>query len=181
LRVSDTAKMLARKWESDEEKASLAAMLHDVAKSMNPQKLAKMKIALPENIRDLYDQFEPVWHAFAAPYVAKKKFGVSAPGVLSAMRWHTTGRAKMTRLEQIIFVADFVEPGRKFPLSADLRRQAMEDLDAATYGVCLATLLHLMRRGAVIHPHSWSCRNYYVKMLSAKRISEVSEIVMSKA
>ena len=69
-------------------------------------------------------------HAVPGAAAARRLFGESE-AVCAAIRWHTTGRAGMTRLEKILYLADMIEPNRDYPGVENLRRLAREDLDAA--------------------------------------------------
>ena len=74
----------------------------------------------------------------------KEKYGVTDPAILSAIRWHTTGRAGMTQLEQILFIADYIEPGRnKVAELPYFRRIAFEDLDETCYLILQNMLAYL--------------------------------------
>jgi len=132
--VRYTACALAMAFGDDLMTAQAAGLLHDCAKQIpDDEKLKlcrKYKIDVPA-----FEKAHPfLIHARLGAVMAKEKYGVTDPAVLSAIRWHTTGRAGMTRLEQIIFIADFIEPGRTKVKELPFFRQiAFEDLDEACY------------------------------------------------
>ena len=85
--------------------------------------------------------------------VAERIFGENE-AVVSAICYHTTGKANMNLLEKIIYIADYVEPNRTIPGVEELRRLAFTDLDAAMKLGLEMTLEHLSRQGAEVSPES---------------------------
>lgn len=112
LGTAECAKLLAKKFSFDEEKAYLAGLLHDCAKCFSNDKLLeiiKKNLVVDENEMLNYKTL----HAPVSSYVAKKNFGVCDESILSAIRWHTLGRLEMTDFEKIIFLADKIEPNTR--------------------------------------------------------------------
>lgn len=162
---------MATRWGENPDNAYLAGLLHDIAKSLTP---AQLPVLQP-----LYQEFPPIWHSFAAPYLLKKEFRVTNSAVLAAVRWHTTGRPKMARLSQILYVADFVEPGRSITFAEALLQLAYRDLDGATFGTTVACLRHLLKKGQRIHSYTWRCYDYYHDQLSPKDRARITPLVTS--
>jgi len=147
LGVADTAAMLAERFGADVEKARVAGLLHDCAKEYGKKEL----LALGEKAGHVWseeDMASPqLWHAIVGPYVAEQKYGVHAPQVLSAIRWHTTGKRELSLLEKIVFTADYIEPNRdKADHLAEIRYLAFEDLDFCVYRITEDTLRYLAAR-----------------------------------
>ena len=124
------ALLLAKRWCVDLDDAREAAILHDITKRLKPEE----NINLLENhgipVGKLEFAEEKLLHAQTGAVLAKSVFGVSDE-VAGAIRWHTTGRAGMSALEKIIYLADYIEPERDFPGVNDLRAAAYEDIDKA--------------------------------------------------
>ncbi len=116
----------------DKEKAFLACALHDVCKAMThvPKEYEQ------ELLFDMPDPCPPVEHAFLGSYVARDLFDIEDEDVLNAIKFHTTGRANMSRLEQLVFIADLIEKGRSFEGVDRLRELVHNDFDEGFY-VCL--------------------------------------------
>ncbi len=167
--MAEVAQELAAHWKVNTEAAYLAGIVHDVAKPLTPHQLPVL--------HRLYEDFPPIWHSFAAPYLLRKEFQIKNAAVLSAVRWHTTGREKMARLSQILYVADFVEPGRSISFAPDLLKLAYRNLDGATFGATLACLQHLLKKGQRIHSYSWRCYDYYYDQLSSKDRAQITQLV----
>ncbi|GHU61955.1 hypothetical protein AGMMS49983_02570 [Clostridia bacterium] len=135
-RVMDLAADMAGRFGEDPEKAALAALLHDYEK--NPK-------AGTEN--DLV-------HGAMAAEAAKDIFAVSDENVLNAIRWHTTGRAGMSNLELIVFLADTVEPGRSYESIGRLRDHCLEDLERGAHQVLVELKKYLEKKGLQVSSHT---------------------------
>lgn len=165
-RVAETAVSLSKRWGVSEEDAYLAGLLHDVAKKLTPELLEKQGVYVsPESVA-LYAAYPKVWHAFAAPLVLQAKFPTLPESVLSSVQWHTTGTMDMSVLSQIVYVADFIEPGREAHGVEFVRELAFESLDEATFGLATCSLLFLLKHAHVIHPQTLLCLDYYRGLLS---------------
>lgn len=143
---SETAAKLARVHGVNEEDAARAGILHDITKALN----GREQLRLCEKYGIMTDGFEREYtkllHAPTAAAVAKHVFGEN-DAVCTAIRWHTSGRAGMSTLEKIIYVADYMEPNRDFPGVEELRRLAYEDLDEAMLLGLEMTRQQLSERG----------------------------------
>ncbi len=105
-------------------------------------------------------------HGKAGACLAKDKFGVDDEDILNAIRYHTTGRPKMTLIEKIVFVADYIEPNRKKADNlTELRQMAFENLDEAVLAILEQTLDYLNESGKEIDRHTVITRDYYKKLL----------------
>ncbi len=121
---------LASRWNADEENAREAAILHDITKklTMDEQLLLCDKYGIINDNVELSNL--KLLHAKTGAAVARDMFGVSDE-VYDAIRWHTTGRAGMTLLEKVVYLADYIEPSRDFDGLEDLRRLCYENIDDA--------------------------------------------------
>ncbi len=149
--VMYTAQALAMKHEVSLEDAGVAGILHDVAKEMDEDELLHYcnKHNIPISPAEKAAPY--LLHGKAGAYIAKKKYGIGEEHILDAIRFHTTGRAQMTMLEKIIFVADYIEPGRKqYDNGSDssdtlyaIRKEAFTDLDRACALIMRRTIEYL--------------------------------------
>lgn len=158
LRVMDTALALAEQYKADAGKVAYAALLHDYAKCFTIDELKKYIIhyKLPQAL--LHYHFE-LWHGPVGAKIAEIEFGIKDEDILHAIYYHTTGRKHMTRLEYIIFVADYIEPARSFPGVQEVRALAKNDLRIATRAALKNTIIYLMKKDSVIHPDSFGAYN----------------------
>ena len=159
LGTEETAAALALRWGADEESARRAALLHDCTKKFDKE----LQLALCRQYGIEPDAAErregKLLHAITGAAVAYADFGVSGE-VRDAIRWHTTGKADMTLLEKIIYLADYIEPTRDFCDLTELRRLAFEDLDGALLLGFTMAVEDLREKGMVVHPDSVRARDY---------------------
>ena len=167
LGVEQTARQMARVFGEDEEKAALAGLLHDCAKCMPLSQM--IKAARRADVDPVMKESKALMHAVAGRCVAQDVYGVQDEDVLGAIRWHTTGRAGMTRLEKIIYLADVIEPNRKpYPGLEDLRALCMQDLDGAMHTALRMSLEHVREQGKTLHPDTLAALADYEPELTQK-------------
>lgn len=163
LRVRDMAKILAEKHTISVPDAEQAALFHDIAKNDAKESLEERLIK--ENVDKRYLSFHhELWHAPIGAIIARDEFGVENEDVLNAVRYHTTGRARMSPLEKLIYVADMIEPGRYFPGVEKLRELALENLDVAMGACIYQSVQFLIGKKAQVFPDSIDCYNEHVIM-----------------
>ena len=157
LGVAYTAAALAMCYGEDILKAELAGILHDVAK-------AKKSFELKDDMKGYIDPYTDgdyvaliadkapqILHAIYAPYLAKKDYKIEDKDILSAIRWHTTGKKDMTMLEKIVFVADYIEPNRKkLPDLDKIRTLSFHDISEAVKVIAKSTIEYLGSQGMYI-------------------------------
>lgn len=133
-RVAETAVAMARREGADVRKAEIAALLHDCARNLPPEKLNSLveELGLPDRYRDNVN----LSHSKVGAAFAGRLFNIDDREILDAISYHTTGRCRMTTLEKIVFLADAIEPGRDYPGVEAIRDAADESLDRG----CLKSL-----------------------------------------
>lgn len=145
LGVAYTASCLAMAHGESMEEAMAAGLLHDCAKSMHGSEL--MAICEKGNLwMNAAERSNPtaLLHAKVGAYLAEHKYGVTDDNILNAIRYHTTGRPDMSKLEKIIYIADYIEPGRKQLAELEMiRRIAFQDLDWTMEKILSNTLAYL--------------------------------------
>jgi predicted HD superfamily hydrolase involved in NAD metabolism len=142
--VMYTCGALAMRYGYDLEKAMLAGLMHDCAKCMPNAKKLKMAEKNHLDISDLERKNPFMLHAKLGALLAQKKYDIDDEEILSAIRWHTTGRPQMSLLDKIVYVADYIEPKRdKAPNLKEIRQMAFEDLDQALLKILEDTLGYL--------------------------------------
>lgn len=150
LGVEYTAACLAMRYGADIYKAELAGLLHDCAKEFSTEELRVMSHGESGTDKTL--------HAVCAPIVARDKYGVEDAEILSAVRWHTTGKANMALLDKIIFVADFIEPSRKMiTILPEIRRIAFEDLTYAVFRLSEETIPYIQMNNLPMDTNTIEC------------------------
>ncbi len=168
--VRFTAASLAMAHGIDYRKAELAGLLHDSAKCIPDTK--KLRLCEKNGIAmsDVERENPFLLHAKLGAYIAEEKYDVHDPEILDSIRSHTTGKPAMTPLEQIIFIADYIEPRRnKSPNLAAIRRMAFRDLDETCYMILKDMLLFLQSRSSKIDPTTMEAFNFYEEVHEDRR------------
>lgn len=170
-RVIDTAVELGRRFGGDEKQIELAGAFHDYAKYRDKEEMKQCILDhnLPGNMLDYHSE---LWHGPVGAVLVKKEHGIEDEQILSAIEWHTTGHAGMTRLEKIIFLADYIEPGRSFPGVEEVRKAAELDLDEACFLASRNTISYLVSKQMLVYPETVHAYNGLQKELKRKRRDE---------
>ncbi|MBR5154915.1 MAG: bis(5'-nucleosyl)-tetraphosphatase (symmetrical) YqeK [Clostridia bacterium] len=170
--VAETAQSLATMWGEDSSLAFLAGLVHDCAKEV-PVQDAVMKLSASGYVLDEVEKSSPALiHAPLGALLAKEIFGINDQIVLDAIRYHTTGRTNMSLLEKIIYVADFIEPNRRYRESKIIRDLAFTDLDKAVLAEADMVIKFTIDKGRLIHPDTVIARNYYLKLTKEGKRNE---------
>ncbi len=167
--VVDTAVVLAKEWGCDLEKARLAALLHDCAKYLDKEVKCSLCAKYDVSVSNIEFANSELLHAKAGALLAYERYKIEDRDVLSAIFYHTTGKPNMSLLEQIIFVADYIEPGRvhsdKLP---EYRKLALSDLNLVTAKILKDTVKYLKKQAdkqVVIDPQTNEAYEFYKKYL----------------
>lgn len=156
--VTETAIDLAKQYGADVKKAELAAIFHDYAKF---RPIEEMKdIVISEKMpADLLEYGEELLHAPVGAYLVRKEVGIIDPEVLAAIAYHTSGGVNMTLLDKVVFLADYIEPGRSFPGVEEVRQLAKENLDSAIILAVSNTLAFLIKNNQAVYPDTFHFYN----------------------
>ena len=164
LGVADEAMKLAARYGGDElvKKAETAGLLHDCAKDYPKDMKLRFCKEYHVPIDDVMKKQIDLVHPFLGAEVAKREYGVTDNEILEAIKWHTTGKRDMSVLDKIIFIADYIEPGREsFDGLEKARELAYEDLDKATAYILESTIQYVKDRNRALHPYSAEALEYY--------------------
>ena len=131
LNVRKMAVKLAKCHDADEDRAALAALLHDAAKEISKDEMRAIMKAHPEYAEGGEKRPTPVWHGICAAILARTEWGVEDEAVLSAIACHTAGKPGMSKLDKILYLADMSSAERDWPGVNKLRKLERKDLDAA--------------------------------------------------
>ncbi len=154
---------LAQRYGADRDKAYIAGLLHDVAKGKCGCELQQLASEYDISIDDVEADNIELIHGRLGAAMIKKQLGIDDEEILSAIRWHTTGRRGMTLLEKIIYIADLIEPSRDFIGVDDIRSMAYEDIDLAMRKALQEVIGFVKKRGFALHPNSIEAYNDYTK------------------
>lgn len=162
--VKDISWSLAIVHDCDMNKAVIAGIMHDYAKS------------LPDNIQirecetynlpiSEYERKSPyLLHGKLGAYYSKVKFGITDEDILNAITYHTTGRPNMSTLEKIVFIADYIEPNRSsvhIPTLNHIRKLSFKDLDKAVASILSNVIRYLTDSKTLIDKTTLDAWDYY--------------------
>ena len=159
----EEAVRMAERWGEESSLAAAAGILHDCTKKLayeeQLQLIRKYDILCEDDLLNA----PKLLHAVTGSAVAEHEFTMPE-AVVSAIRWHTTGKAGMTLLEKIIYLADYIEPTRCFDGLNELRRLAYEDIDAAMALGLKMSVADVTARGNVPHADSLAAYDYFLNL-----------------
>lgn len=164
--VMYTAASLAMCHGGDVQKALIAGLLHDCAKCIPFEE----KFALCEKYQIKISPVErrnpELLHAKLGASIAADKYEIQDEDIINSIASHTTGRPEMSLLEKIVYISDYMEPGRK-PLSnmGDVRRLAYQNIDECLYRILKDSLVYLKSRDMAIDPMTEKTYFYYREIL----------------
>lgn len=142
--VRYTAQAMAMCFDEDMEKAGYAGMLHDCAKYLSDNEMLEACRRYKISITEAEKKKPSLLHAKVGQVFAREVYGITDDSILSAIRWHTTGKPAMSTLEKIIYIADYIEPNRRpLPQMEQIRNMAFTDLNKTMYMILASTLSYL--------------------------------------
>ena len=159
LGCRDAAVELARQYGENEVDAARAGLLHDITKALD----GPLQLTLCSEYDILLSKFSQenpkTLHALTGSLVAEQVFGENQ-AVVTAIRYHTTGRPAMSRLEKILYLADYIEVNRNFPGVDRLRAAAHRSLDEGMLMGLEMTLFQLREQKRQISQNSIDAARY---------------------
>ena len=160
--VAEKAKHLAEKYGSDPEKAYTAGLVHDIMKNQSVEEMSELIESDGQVLSDNEKAITVTLHAVAGEVYLRKELGVTDEELLSAVRWHTTGKENMSLFEKIIYVADLVSDDRDYPDVREVRQLAEENLDKTLLRGLSFTIEDNAKKYKPIHNDTVKAYNYYL-------------------
>lgn len=159
LNVMERAVELANIHGADPQKAELAGLIHDIEKN-TPIKILLQTLEKSDILLSSVDLASPpIWHAPCGFLYARDALGIRDEDVLNAIRYHTTGRAGMSKLEKVVYLADLTSADRDFSDVKKVRKLSEQDLDEAIFYSLQYLLGDLVEKGMPLQPDSLACYN----------------------
>lgn len=162
LAVAEEAKRLARKYGEDEARLFTAGLLHDAMKDSSPEEQLKLLDEDGIMLSDIEKSAKKLWHAISGEVFARRVVGIDDKEILSAIRYHTTAKAGMTKFEKLLYVADFTSADRDYDGVDAVRSAADRDLDEAMEEGLGFTVSDLAGQRRPIHPDTVDAYNEIV-------------------
>ena len=168
VNVARAAYALAERWDADPERAYLAGLLHDCCKELPFPEQKELMQQGPFVVSDTEWLCKPVWHGIAAASYMHAELGIEDAEVLGAARWHTVGKANMTRLEEIVYMADLISAERTYRDVDRFRKMAQNDLDKAMLCAFEYAIESVMKKQTPLPVSTVEAYNYYLARIAAR-------------
>lgn len=160
IRTAHCAAGLAEVHGADIDRAKLAGFLHDYAKEV-PVEEYKRIIVEADFDPELLNWNRGIWHGIIGAYIVEQELDIHDPYILEAIRNHTTGDPEMSLLDKVIYMADYIEPGRKFEGVQRARELTALDIDLGVSFQLRHTLVYLIEHQVPIYPKTFATYNVY--------------------
>lgn len=174
LGVCKSAAWLAKIHDVCRNKAKVAGLLHDYSKYLKSYEARRYIEEFQIPIDEVIDLNIDLAHGLIAAELIKVEFKIEDEEILNAVRYHTTGRKGMTKLEKIIYLADCIEPNRKFAGVDEIRSVAKHDLNRAVLMALDDSIKHVISKGLLIHHNSILARNSLITEMASAQVNTIS-------
>jgi predicted HD superfamily hydrolase involved in NAD metabolism len=170
LGTAETAVLLAGRFGADKTRAETAALLHDCAKDMSAEQLERFFKKNRIKIGRSYKSIPAILHGPAGEHIARRMFKIKDREILDAIKVHSTGSVKMGITGKILYVSDFIEPGREYKESKELRKLLKQNisLDSLVLHVLKEKVKYLKNNRLKIHPATKLLNTQLLKNIPGK-------------
>ncbi len=162
VNVARAAFNLAELWGEDPERAYLAGLLHDCCKEIPFDEQAELMRTGPFEVSEDEWRSKPVWHGIAAASYMHTELSIDDMEMLGAARWHTVGCAHMSRLEEIVYMADLISADRNYHDVEHFRKLAHSDLNRALFEALRYSIENVLKKGNLILISTAEAYNRYL-------------------
>lgn len=159
INTMKVAVAMAEHYGENKDIAAVAGLLHDCAKNLNDDEMKKYCASSGIELNRIEQKQVFLMHGAVGAIIAKEKYGVKDDIILNAIKYHTTGCSSMNMMDKIIFLADYIEPGRTHVEAEDVRRLAYEDIDKALICAFNNVIKYVIKHNSLIHPFTIDARN----------------------
>jgi nicotinate-nucleotide adenylyltransferase len=164
LNVAEECRKLAQKYGEDPDKAYFAGLLHDICKELpdNEQKALVEKSGFAVCREEL--ETRSLWHAVAGAYFIKTEFGIQDIDILNSVRFHTVGRAGMSRLEEIVYLGDLISADRDYKDVDRMRKLSYSTLNGAMLEAFAFSIKSVVKKGGLVPICTAEGYNFYTRI-----------------
>ncbi|MGN0674832.1 MAG: bis(5'-nucleosyl)-tetraphosphatase (symmetrical) YqeK [Oscillospiraceae bacterium] len=175
LNVAEEAKKLALHYDYPEpEKAYLAGLMHDICKEIPKDEQLAMVKKSTMSVSDVELVTPPLYHAIAGAWYAEHVLNIHDDDMLNAVRYHTVGRSEMSRLEEIIYLADLISADRTYKDVNKMRKTAYQSIEKAMLEALRFSITDVVAKGSLLPCHTINAYNQYAD--EKKKEKERAEI-----
>ncbi len=175
LNVADEARKLAERYDyPDPEKAYITGLLHDICKEIPKEEQLVLVKKSHMDVSDVELVTPPLFHAIAGAFYAENVLNVHDDDMLCAIRYHTVGRADMSRLEEIIYLSDLISEDRTYKDVGKMRKYAYQSIGKAMLEALKFSVTDVVAKGSMLPYHTIEAYNQYVS--EKKKEKERTEV-----
>lgn len=171
LNVADEALKLAKKYGVDGKKAYFAGLVHDICKEDDNSELKRLMLKC-ENITNAELSSKSLWHGPAGACYIQEELGIDDRDIINAVRFHTIGRAGMSRLEEIVYLADLISIDRDYKDVEKMRKLAYSNFDKAMLEGVSFSITSVVKKHGYIPEYSIEAYNQYNYLHVARKKSK---------
>ena len=165
LNVAEEAGKLAEHYNyKDTEKAYIAGLLHDICKEISKEEQLAMVSASDMDVTDVELVTPPLFHAIAGARYCEQVLEIHDEDILNAIRYHTVGRAGMSRLEEIIYIADLISEDRNYKDVNKMRKYAYQSIEKAMLEALKFSVTDVVGKGSMLPHHTIEAYNHYISL-----------------
>ncbi len=163
LNVAEEARKLAGHFNyPNPEKAYITGLLHDICKEIpKDEQLAMVKSSYLD-VTDVELDTPPLYHAIAGAWYAEQVLHIRDSDMLNAIRYHTVGRARMSRLEEIIYLADLISADRDYKDVNKMRKISYQSIEKAMLEALRFSITDVVGKGSMLPENTIEAYNYYI-------------------
>lgn len=169
LNVAAECRKLAEKYGEDPDKAYYAGLLHDICKELPGEEQKALVLSSGYTVCREELETRSLWHAIAGAYFVKTEFGVEDIDILNSIRFHTVGRAGMSRLEEIVYLGDLISADRNYKDVVKMRKITYSSLNAAMLEAFSFSIKSVVKKGGVIPLCTVEGFNFYTRLMADEK------------
>lgn len=163
MNVAEECYRLAKHWGADEKRSYLAGLLHDIMKEELPEKQKQYTADSGLSPDPAEIASKQLWHGIAGAYYVREKLNISDEEIISAIRYHTVGCAKMTLIEKIVYLGDMISADRDYKGIDKMRGYCYKDIDLAMSVALIYQIQSVCGKCSQIPLSTFEAYNYYLK------------------
>lgn len=163
VNVAEECHKLAKRWGADEKRSYLAGLLHDIMKDDLPEKQKQYAADSGLSPDPAEIAAKQLWHALAGAYYVREKLNIEDDEVISAIRYHTVGCARMTLIEKIVYLGDMISAERDYKGVEKMREYCYKDIDLAMSVALNYQIRNNCEKCMTITVSTFEAYNYYLK------------------
>ena len=164
VNVAAECRKLAQKYGEDPDKAYFAGLLHDICKELPDDEQKELVISSGFTYCREELETKSLWHAVAGAGFVKKEFGIEDIDILNAIRFHTVGRAGMSRLEEIVYLGDLISAERDYKDVDRMRKLAYSSLNDAMLEAFAFSIRSVVKKGGLVPICTAEGYNFYTRL-----------------